>query len=94
MTRYRIADDVAWVSLEGLDSGRIPSAYVARLPLGPPTTLAGSACVVWLAIADGGSHDEITQAAAQMWDTDPEQIRGDVLTLIAELVDVGLVSPD
>ena len=93
MTRYRIADDVAWVSLENLDSDGIPSAYVARLPLGPPTTLSGSACVVWLAIADGGTDDDITRAAAQMWDADPEQIRGDVLALIGELVGVGLVSP-
>ena len=92
MTRYQIADDVAWVSLEDLDAGGVPSAYVARLPLGPPTTLEGSACVVWLAVADGGSHDEITRTAAQMWDTDPDQIRADVLALIEELVDVGLVS--
>ena len=30
MTRYRIADDVAWVSHEDLDSDGVPSAYVTR----------------------------------------------------------------
>lgn len=92
MTRYRIADDVAWVSLEGLDTDGVPSAYVTRLPQGPPTTLEGPACVVWLALVDGGSHDEITTAAAQMWDIDPAAISGDVHDLIGQLVDVGLVS--
>ena len=92
MTCYRIADDVAWVSHEDLDAGGVPAAYVTRLPQGPPTTLEGTACVIWLALADGGSHDEITRAAAQMWDADPDQIGGDVLALIGELVDLGLVS--
>jgi hypothetical protein len=94
VTRYRVADDVAWVSHEDLDSDGIPSAYVTRLPQGPPITLEGSACVVWLAIAEGGDPDEITRSAAQMWDADPDQIRGDVVDLIAELVAVGLVTRD
>ena len=34
MTRYRIADDVAWVSQDDLDTDAVPSAYVARLPQG------------------------------------------------------------
>jgi hypothetical protein len=94
MTDYRIADDVAWVSHEDLDADGIPSAYVTRLPQGPPITLEGSACVVWLAIAEGGDADEITTSAAQMWDADPDQIRGDVVGLIAELIDVGLVTEE
>ena len=55
MTTYRIADDVAWVSREDLDDGAVPTAYAAHLPDGPPITLEGSACVVWLAVADGGT---------------------------------------
>ena len=92
MSRYRIADDVAWVSLEGLDPDGVPAAYVARLPLGPPTTLAGPACVVWLALAEGGATDEITVAAAAMWGVDPEGISGDVTALVDELVALGLVA--
>ncbi len=92
MTRYRIADDVAWVSHEDLDCDGVPSAYVARLPQGPPTTLEGSACVVWLALADGGSHEEITRAAALMWGVEPADISADVLALVEELVGVGLAT--
>ena len=92
MTRYRIADDVAWVSHEELDTGGVPSAYVTRLPQGPPTTLEGSACVVWLALADGGSHEDITAAAAGMWGVEPADISADVLGLVEELVVLGLAT--
>ena len=92
MTRYRIADDVAWVSHEQLDADGVPSAYVTRLPQGPPITLEGTACVVWLALADGGSHEEVTAAAAQMWGVEPADISADVLTLVEELVGLGLAT--
>ena len=92
MTRYRIADDVAWVSREELDAGDTPSAYVARLPDGRPMTLEGSACVVWLALSDGGTLEEIAAAAATMSDAEPEAIAGDVAHLVAELISVGLVA--
>ena len=55
---------MAWVSLEDLDVDGIPSAYVARLPHGRRLTLEGSACLVWLALADGGTLDEIAGTAA------------------------------
>ncbi|MCF6376265.1 PqqD family protein [Nocardioides KLBMP 9356] len=92
MTRYRIADDVAWVSHEDLDNGGTPTAYVTRLPQGPPTTLEGPACVVWLALAEGGSPAEITAAAAQMWGAEPADIDEDVLSLVEELVRLDLVT--
>ena len=92
MTHYRIADNVAWVSQEELDSGGVPTAYVTRLPDGPPTTLEGPACVVWLALADGGSHDQITTAAATLWGAEPASISRDVLALVEELVGAGLAT--
>jgi hypothetical protein len=91
MTRFRIADDVAWVSLEDLDLDGVPSAYVSALPDGPPITLAGSACVVWLALAEGGTPEEITATAASIWETDVEAIRHDVVAVIDELLAAGLV---
>lgn len=93
MTRFRIADDVAWVSLEDLDLGGVPSAYVTRLPGGPPITLAGPACVVWLALAEGGTEEEIAATAASMWEADVEAIRHDVVAVIADLLSAGLAAP-
>lgn len=93
MTRYRIADDVAWVSREDLDVGELPAAYATRVPDGRPITLEGSACVVWLALADGGTVEEITAAAADMSGADPRAIAGDVLAVIDQLAGVGLVGP-
>ena len=94
MSGFRVADDVAWVSSEELDTQQLPSAYVARLPGGPPTTLEGPACIVWLAIAEGGSREEITAIAAQMWGVEADAIRADVSAMVDQLVDAGLVSPD
>ena len=94
MTSYRIADDVAWVSLEDLDVDDIPSAYVALLPHGHPMTLEGSACLVWLALADGGTLDEIATAAAEMADTDVDRVRSDVTSMVEALVDDGLATRD
>ena len=91
MTAYRIADDVAWVSREDLDGDVIPRAYAALLPIGPPVALEGSACLVWLAVADGGTLDEIVQATALMAGVDPEAISDDVHALVDSLCAGGLV---
>ena len=88
---YRIADDIAWVSEEDLDGGEVPTAYLTRLPKGPPILLEGSGCVVWLAIAEGGTLAEITAAAAAMTDAAPEEISADVATLVDQLVVIGVV---
>ena len=91
MTRYTIADDVAWVSQQDLDPGDEPTAYVTRVPGGPPILLEGSGCVVWLALAEGGTLEEITGAAAAMTDAELEEIRDDVATLVDQLVVIGFV---
>ena len=91
MTTFRIADDVAWVSREDLDDGTSPMAYAALLPAGRPLALAGSACLVWLAVADGGTMDEIVAAAAGMADAEPAAISDDVRALVDSLVAAGLV---
>jgi hypothetical protein len=92
VTGYRIADDVAWVSLEALDIDGVPSAYVTRMPHGRPLTLEGSACLVWLALADGGTLDEIATAAASMSDAAVERVRSDVATMVEDLVRRGLAT--
>lgn len=91
MTTYCIADDVAWVSRDDLDGGPTPKAYAALLPTGRPMALEGSACLVWLAVADGGTVEEIADRTAQLAGIDPDGIRSDVRTLIDSLVSEGLV---
>lgn len=92
--RYRIADDVAWVSHEDLDSGGEPTAYLSRLPGGPPILLEGSGCVVWLALADGGTLEQLTAAVATMADLTEDEVRDDVATLIDQLVAIRVVRED
>jgi hypothetical protein len=94
VTRYRIADDVAWVSEEDLDGGDTPTAYLARVPKGPPILLEGSGCVVWLALAESGTMDEIVAAAAAMSGNTAEEIREDVETLVDQLVIIGVARED
>ena len=90
-SRFRIADDVAWVSQEDLDSGDAPTAYVTRVPKGLPIVLEGSGCVVWLALAVGGTIEEITDLAAEMAGLAPEAISHDVADLVDQLVTIRLV---
>ena len=91
MTRYQIAADVAWVSQEDLDGGDSPTAYLTRLPGGPPILLEGSGCVVWLALAEGGTMEEITAAAAEMSESTVEAISDDVAELVDQLVAIRVV---
>ena len=95
--RWRVHRDVAWVSRADLDPGEVPTAYATRLPRGRPMALEGSACLVWLALADlsedagGGTVTELAAAAAAMADVSAEDVVEDVRALISSLADAGLV---
>ncbi len=91
MTAYGIADDIAWVSREDLDSGDQPVAYVAPLPHGPAIVLHGPACLVWLHVAQGGDLDEIARGTADEVGLSPGDVIDDVRGLLAQLVTLGVV---
>lgn len=91
MTAYRVAEDVAWVSRDDLDDGDEPMAYAVLLPHGRPVTMEGSACLVWLAVAEGGTLDDIAAAAAEMAGVEASAIIEDVRSLVESLVGSGLV---
>ena len=76
--QYRIADDVAWVSLEDLDVDNVPTAYLTRVPKGLPIMLEGSACLVWLALAEGGTLEEVTAAEETLVFALPPELRRDI----------------
>lgn len=92
--RYRIADDVAWVSNEDLDGDGIPTAYLSRVPGGPPIMLEGSACLVWLTLADGGTMEELTMGAAAMSESTADEISDDVAMMVDQLVAIRVVRED
>ncbi|GAA1916785.1 PqqD family protein [Nocardioides hwasunensis] len=91
---FRIADDVAWVSQDDLDGGDVPVAYMTRVPGGPPILLEGSGCIVWLALAEGGTLEDITVRAAELSDTDADLIRDDVADLVDQLVVIRLADEE
>lgn len=92
--RYRIADDVAWVSHEDLDAGDAPTAYLSRVPGGPPILLEGSACLVWLALADGGTMEDVAAAAAEMSGSTVDEVSEDVESMVDQLVAIRVVRED
>ena len=91
MTSYAIAEGVAWVSRQELDSGDLPVAYVVNLPHGPAKVLQGSACLVWLLVAEGGTLDDIAREAAELADLTPADVIDGVEILLNDLVDAGVV---
>ena len=99
MTSYRVADDVAWVSSEELDVGEEPTAYVVALPRGPAIVLDGSACVVWLAVAEGGTRGEVIDRALALGGialagVDRAAVESDTRELLDGLVRAGVVTLD
>lgn len=91
MTTYAIADQIAWVSREELDTGDHPVAYVTPLPHGPAFVLEGPACLVWLQLAEGGTLDDIARGAAEQVGLVSSDVIDDVHLLLTKLVGLGVV---
>jgi hypothetical protein len=59
-----------------------------------PILLEGSGCLVWLALADGGTLEEVIAATAAMSGLAAEEISADVADLVDQLVVIRLVRED
>lgn len=92
MTTYRIAPDTAWVSRDEYFTDDQPVAYISSLPHGPTMVLEGSACLVWLALAEGGTLAQIVTATADQVEETSDALSGDVETLLNRLVELGVAS--
>lgn len=81
------------------ESVRNPCVYVARLPSGPLLVLDGSAAVVWdAATCDGpdrglSPENVVLATVADTAGVDIDDVRDDVLALLADLVRRGLLTP-
>ena len=80
----RVASGTGWVERGG-------TVYAAALPDGPPLVLAGAAAVVWGAVTQGGTLDEVSGRVADEVGSPAEVVAADVATFVAGLVDAGLV---
>jgi hypothetical protein len=79
-----VAAHTAWVERDG-------TVYAAPLPDGPPFVLAGPGAAIWLALAEGGTLDEVTHRVADDVGSAAEVVAADVATFVTGLVDAGLV---
>jgi hypothetical protein len=53
----RVRDACGWVEQDG-------TVFVAALPDGPPLVLEGSSVLVWAAVVEGGTVDEVVARVA------------------------------
>lgn len=91
MTTYEIADGIAWVSREEYDTDDLRVAYLCALPHGPTVVLEGPACLVWLALGEGGTLDDIARAVSEQADVAADEVTRDVEVLLSQLVGMGFV---
>lgn len=85
---YEIAPDTAWVSRDEYDTDDRPVAYVSTLPHGPTIVLDGPACLVWLALAEGGTLDQIVATTAEQVEEAGDEMTRDVESLLNRLVEL------
>ena len=78
-----IAPRTAWLERDG-------TVYAAPLPDGPPFVLAGAGAVIWLALAEGGTLEEVTRGVADAVGSPAEAVAADVAVFVGGLVDTGL----
>jgi uncharacterized protein YbjT (DUF2867 family) len=85
----RLANRVAWLDLA--DRGQ-DAVYASHLPDGPPMVLRGTAGLIFVVAAAGGTVDEVVAEVAETSGQPVEAIRDDVARFVEELVLLGLLT--
>ncbi len=84
--RYALAERVAWV-----DVLEEEAVYATALPDGPPLVLRGSARLIFLAVAAGGTLTQVVHDVAGEAGVPPEDVESDVVSFVRELAASRLV---
>lgn len=82
----RVADACAWVEQAG-------TVFVAALPDGPPLVLEGSGALVWQALLDGGTVDEVVGRVAEAAGESAATVAPAVVRFLDDLVAAGVLGP-
>lgn len=90
-THLVVPAEVGWTSHNGLDGDT--RVYVARLPRGPVSVLAGTAAIVWTAALDAPEATLVERVAAEV-DVAEDLVREDVLGFVDDLIGRGLLVRD
>lgn len=87
-----LAERVAWLDWAALGALHTDVAYASTLPDGPPVVLPGTARVVFLAAAQGGTLGELTARVAEESGQPVEAIADDVAAFVEALVGLGILA--
>ena len=82
----RVADACGWVEQDGI-------VYVAALPDGPPLVLEGSGALVWWALLDGGTVEDVVGRVAEAAGESAAAVAPAVARFLGDLVAAGILGP-
>jgi hypothetical protein len=82
---------VAWLDTVEGDADVV---YASTLPDGPPVVMGGTAALIFVVAADGGTLDEVVDRVAEAADLPPADVRPDVVQFVEHLVTLGLLTHD
>ncbi len=80
----RVAAACGWLDWHG-------AVYVAALPDGPPLVLEGSGALVWSALLDGGTVDDVVARVAEASAESAEAVAPAVGAFVDDLVAAGVL---
>lgn len=84
MRTLRIGHRCGWVEQGG-------TVYAARLPDGPPLVLDGSGAVVWAALVDGGTLEDVVARVAAATGESAQVVAADVEGFVDGLLAAGVL---